>query len=76
MVYDGVEKLKSGGMTDLPSHVGLQTKEALQARWARFGLYATMGLLHVPHEKSMNAVFPEVKTMTIEEIVGAWKGKD
>jgi hypothetical protein len=78
VTYDSVEKLELGEMTELPAHTSmypLMGKTALQARFARFGLYTVKGMLHMPEERSLNRMFPEIRTKTIGEIVGAWKGK-
>jgi hypothetical protein len=29
----------------------------------------------MPEEKSLNQVFPEIKTMKVEEVIASWKGK-
>jgi hypothetical protein len=74
-----VEKLERGEMTELPSHRSLYPfmggKSAVQKRFATFGLYAAKGLLRPADEGNLNKVFPHIKTKTVAEIVGYWKGK-
>ncbi|KAK0717531.1 hypothetical protein B0T26DRAFT_645680 [Lasiosphaeria miniovina] len=40
-----------------------------------FSLYLVQGLMDVAEDKSWNKQFPDLKTTSVEEIVGAWKGK-
>ncbi|KAI9839153.1 MAG: hypothetical protein M1819_003146 [Sarea resinae] len=78
VTYDSVEKLERGEMTELPFHPSWYPripKPALQRRYATFGLLTIQGLTHLPEEKSLNKVFPQIQTKTVEEMVGAWKGK-
>ncbi|KAB5528051.1 hypothetical protein GE09DRAFT_1042248 [Coniochaeta sp. 2T2.1] len=78
VTHDSVEMLEQGKMTELPSHRKLYPivgKEALQKRISTFGLYTVKGLLHLPKEGSLNSLFLHIKTMTVPEIVGFWKGK-
>jgi hypothetical protein len=78
VTYDSVEKLEKGEMTELPSHAlaySYVPKPVLQAKFALFGLYYISGLFHLPEERSLNKVFPQIKTKTVEEVVSAWKGK-
>ena len=75
---DSVDKLEKGEMTELPSHASAYSripKPLLQARFALFGLYCVNGLFHLPEERSLNEVFPQIKTKTVEEVIGVWKGK-
>jgi hypothetical protein len=49
-------------------------KPALQRRYAMFGRYVVNGLMPLPEEKSLNKMFPQIKTKTVEEEVSDWKG--
>lgn len=78
MTYDDVEKLEKGEMTELPFHRTIYEripKPALQKRYASFGLYTVKGLMNLPKEKCLNKMFPKIKTTTVKDVVGAWKGK-
>ena len=78
MTYDSVEKLKGGEMTELPAHhlaYSYIPKSALQAVFSQFGLYIVRGLFHLPEQKSLDKVFPEIKTKTVKEVINSWKGK-
>lgn len=77
VAYDDVEKLKRGEITEMASHslsYGYFPKPILQATYAKFGLYVLAGLFHMPEERSLNKEFPDMKTTTVKEIIGAWKG--
>ena len=50
-------------------------KPFLTALLSKFGLWSVKGLMYVPKEGSLNEKFPEIKTTTVKDIVGAWKGK-
>ncbi|PNP53746.1 hypothetical protein THARTR1_05870 [Trichoderma harzianum] len=78
VTYDSVEKLEKGEVSELPSNAAeykYLPKHVLQAYFSKFGQYIIAGLFDIPAEKSLNKVFPEVKTTTVEEVLGLWKGK-
>ena len=50
-------------------------KQVMGALLSRFGLWTVAGLMHVPKYGSLNERFPEIKTITVSEVIGAWKGK-
>jgi len=78
ITYDSVEKLQRGEITELPSHKYLYEyfpKPMLGALLSKFGLWTVNGLMQVPKEGSLNEQFPEIKTTTVREMLGAWKGK-
>ena len=78
MGYDSVEKLKRGGITELPSHplsYSYFPKPILQSVFAKFGLYVVGGLFEMPEERSLNRQFPGMKTTKVSDIINAWKGK-
>ena len=78
IAYDSLEKLQSGEITELPSHVSAYSfvpKSVLHGIQSKFGLYVAHGMFDVPEEGSLNQLFPEIKTTTVEEIIGHWEGK-
>ncbi|KAJ4315043.1 hypothetical protein N0V94_006155 [Neodidymelliopsis sp. IMI 364377] len=78
VTYDSVEKLRSGQITELPSHKPTYEffpKEMLVDLLAKFGLWIVYGIMYRPKTGSLNEKFPEIKTTTAKEIIGAWKGK-
>jgi hypothetical protein len=40
-----------------------------------FGLWVATNVMDVPKEGSLNKMFPDIATTSVEEVVGAWKGK-
>jgi hypothetical protein len=69
--------LEKSEITELPFHPSMYPcipKPALQRRYTMFGLYIVNGLRHLPGEKSLKKMFPQIKTKTVEEVVSAWKG--
>lgn len=78
VTYDDVEKLERGEVTELPSHAMAYEffpKPLLQQYFSKFGLYIMAGLFDMPTDKSLNSIFPEVKTTTVKEVLDIWKGK-
>ncbi|KAJ4300051.1 hypothetical protein N0V90_005300 [Kalmusia sp. IMI 367209] len=78
IAYDSVEKLRSGKITELPSHASAYAfvpKSVLYGIQSKFGLYVAYGMFDFPEEGSLNQRFPEIKTTTVEEIISHWKDK-
>ncbi|PVH81493.1 NAD(P)-binding protein [Cadophora sp. DSE1049] len=77
--YDDLEKLKTSQVTELPSHVPVYPffpKEKLQHVFAVFGQWVAAGFFDLPVENSLNAKFPDIKTLTVKEMLDqTWKGK-
>ncbi|VUC36364.1 unnamed protein product [Clonostachys rosea] len=76
VAYDPVEKLERGEMTELPIHQASYKrfpKPALQRRFSLFGLYHVRGMCYMPPEKSLNRLFPHIKTHTVAELMAPWK---
>ncbi|CAH0023676.1 unnamed protein product [Clonostachys rhizophaga] len=76
VAYDPIEKLERGEMTELPIHQASYKrfpKPALQRRFSLFGLYHVYGICYMPHEKSLNKIFPHIKTHTVAELMAPWK---
>ncbi|KAJ4341946.1 hypothetical protein N0V95_007071 [Ascochyta clinopodiicola] len=77
VTYDPVEKLRRGEITELPSHPHLYNyfpKPILVELLSKFGLWAVAGIMFQPREGSLNEKFPDIKTTSVKEIIGAWKG--
>ncbi|KAJ4986501.1 hypothetical protein SVAN01_08063 [Stagonosporopsis vannaccii] len=77
VTYDPVEKLHKGEVTELPSHKYMYDyipKPMLAGMLSKFGLWAVYGIVHSSPEGSLNEKFPEIKTTTVKEVIGAWKG--
>jgi hypothetical protein len=78
VTFDSEEKLARNEITELPSHPYLYPyipKPLLVGLLAKFGLWAVKGVMVVPHEGSLNERFPEVQTKSVQDVVGAWKGR-
>jgi hypothetical protein len=78
IVYDSVEKLRSGDITELPAHTSAYSfipKSLLYGIQSKFGLYVAYGMFDLPEERSLNQQFPEIKTTTLEDVIGHWKGQ-
>lgn len=78
VTFDDVEKLEKGEVTELPSHTtvyGFFPKSLLQDYFSKFSLYIIAGLFDIPADKSLNKLFPEVKTTTVKDVLDLWKGK-
>jgi hypothetical protein len=76
--FDPLEKLARDEITEMPSHPYLYPyfpKPLLVGLLAKFGQWAVTGNMVVPHKGSLNEKFPEVKTKSVKDVVGAWKGK-
>ncbi|KZL77926.1 isoflavone reductase like protein p3 [Colletotrichum incanum] len=79
VIKDSLEDLKAGRITELPSHPPLYPffpKSHLQNLFASFGRLFEEGYFDMKPTKSLNDVFPEIKTKTIRDgLLEAWKGK-
>ena len=70
--YDSVEKLRRGEITELPSHKSAYSfvpKSVLQAIQSKFGLYVAYGMFDFPEKGSLNQLFPDIKTTTVEQVI-------
>lgn len=47
----------------------------VKALLSKFGLWTVAGVMRIPQEGSLNKRFPEIKTTTVREVIGVWKGK-
>jgi len=54
------------------AYIPLATLRVLQTM---FGLYVVYGIFTVPEDQALNKKFPEIETMSVDEVLGLWKGK-
>jgi len=73
---DSVEKLRLGQTTELPSQVPLYQyipKSLVQGLTSVFGLWLEQGEFDLKPEKFLNETFPDIKPMTMKEMLDkAW----
>ncbi|KAF9634762.1 putative nmra-like family protein [Lasiodiplodia theobromae] len=79
VTYDSLDLLRSGKVTELPSHLSLYVhmpKEEIQSIFAVFGIWFHEGLFNLQPKKRLNDVFPHIKAYTVRELLElAWKGR-
>ncbi|KAK0639201.1 hypothetical protein B0T16DRAFT_422617 [Cercophora newfieldiana] len=77
VAYDSVEKMKMGQTTELPGQIPMYQfipKEFLQGLAATFGLMFEEGALDLHTDKWLNDTFPEIKPMSVKEMLDkAWR---
>lgn len=76
VTHDAAEQLREGRITELPSHPYLYPyfpKPLLEGLLSKFGLWAIHGIMNFSLEGSLNERFPEIKTTSVKEMIGAWK---
>ncbi|KAF4984069.1 hypothetical protein FDECE_17167 [Fusarium decemcellulare] len=76
--YDDSEKLRDFRITELPSHIPYYPffpKEQMQRTFAVFGLCFIAGKVDIPEEKSLNAMFPEISTLKVADMLQKCWGK-
>ncbi|KAH6972894.1 hypothetical protein BKA56DRAFT_492850 [Ilyonectria sp. MPI-CAGE-AT-0026] len=76
--YDSVEFLRTGKVTELPSHPPLyahMTKEQIQSIFSVFGIWFEQGMFELkPPKGTLNEVFPDIKAWTVKELLElGWK---
>lgn len=78
-MYDSVDKLKSGEITELPGQVAAYSyfpKVWVQSLFSVFGYWVTEGVFDLPEEKALNNKFPHIKVTTVKEMLDqSWKQK-
>jgi hypothetical protein len=78
VTYDPIEKLEKGEVTVLEQPAGSMELpgKVLRHFWTEFGIMAHKGLMDVTTEGLRNSEFPEIKPMTVREVVtAAWGSK-
>ncbi|PSN61510.1 NAD(P)-binding protein [Corynespora cassiicola Philippines] len=77
VAHDSLETLKSGKITELPAHQHLYAffpKEVLQGLLASFGVMFAEGVFDLKPSRTLNDIFPDVKSRGVAELVNqAWK---
>lgn len=74
---DSEEQLREGKITELPSHPYLYPyfpKPLLEGLLSKFGLWAIHDIMNFSLEGSLNEKFPDIKTTSVKEVIGAWNG--
>lgn len=76
--YDSEEKLSQFQITELPNHKAVYPffpKEHLQFLFAALERLMVMGDFDLPIEKALNKRFPDIKMLTVAEMLEeTWKG--
>lgn len=70
--HDSVDKLKTGEITELPSHPMFYPffpKQMLQGMFAAFGIMFETGVFNFEPSTTLNKEFPDIKVKTVKEIV-------
>ncbi|KXH30961.1 hypothetical protein CSAL01_07590 [Colletotrichum salicis] len=70
VTHDEIDFLKSGKITELPSHPSLYSvmpKDQLQTLFATFGIWFEEGLYHLQPKMTHNQLFPRIKARTVKE---------
>ncbi|KAF5227773.1 hypothetical protein FANTH_14679 [Fusarium anthophilum] len=77
VVHDSLEKLDQGEVTELPGHRDLYQilpKEICKSLLSTFGFWFADGSFNLQPEVSLNDIFPEIKTLTVREMIEeAWR---
>ncbi|KAE8312106.1 NAD(P)-binding protein [Aspergillus transmontanensis] len=77
VTYDDEEKLKTFQVTELPSHPAVYPffpKEELQHVLAVLGQCVEAGAFNLPDEVTLNKQFPDIKPLSMNELLqAAWK---
>jgi hypothetical protein len=77
VVYDDLDKLKGGEVTELPSQTWFYSvlpREVAQAICSAFGIWVDRGDLDLDEDISLNKKLPELKTIKLKELLEkAWK---
>lgn len=77
VTYDSLDLLRSGKVTELPSHPYAYQyipKEALQSMLATFGILFEEGQFDFKPKQTLNELFPEIKPISAKEMLEiGWK---
>jgi len=80
VVYDDLESLKRGEVTELPSQKSLYSvipREFVQAITSKFGIWVDRGDMDFHEDTSLNQKLPELKTIKLKELLEkAWKKQE
>ena len=78
VTYDSVEQLQQGKITELPGHANLYaafSKEGAQQFLGALGSFYVNGIFDLPTDKTLNSKLPQIKVMTLDDVLELWKGK-
>lgn len=77
MTYDPIEKLEKGVGTVLEQPKGAieLPEDAMRHLWSEFGIMAVKGLMDITTEGLRNSEFPQIKSVTVREVVETAWGK-
>lgn len=78
VTYDAIEKLEKGEGTVLEQPDGAieMPEDALRHMWSEFGIMAVKGLMDVTEDGLRNDEFPDIKPITVREVIEtAWGQK-
>lgn len=74
MVYDSADNLAAGNITELPSHEKEFAAAPFPAAFARqllaiLGHWVVEGRFDIPVDESLNKAFPEIKTLSVRDVL-------
>ncbi len=77
-MYDPIERLQKGEVTELPSHqqdfkVSAFPESFQRGLYAFLSLFVVNGLFDIPIEKSLNKVFSAIQPMKVKEMLSLRK---
>jgi hypothetical protein len=75
VVYDDVDKLDRGEITELPSHLleyDYIPKPFLQNMYAQFSKHIIEGCFNLPDEGALQHLVPDVKPKGVREVLSVW----
>lgn len=75
--HDSAEKLKTGQITELPSHPMFYPffpKQMLQGMFSAFGIMFETGVFNLKPSHTLNEEFQSIKPKTVKEIVSEFYG--
>jgi hypothetical protein len=79
VTYDSLEKLEKNEVTLLqdsdPDAYTFIPKEVVRMMISNFGVYVATGVFDMPDDKILNRLFPDIKPMSVRDMVSVWKGK-
>lgn len=77
MTYDPVEKLEKaeGTVLEQPKGAIELPDDAMRHLWSEFGIMAVKGLMDITTEGLRNDEFPQIKPVTVREVVEAAWGR-
>ncbi|KAH6615379.1 hypothetical protein C7974DRAFT_443656 [Boeremia exigua] len=78
VTHDSLEFLSTGKVTELPCHSAIypvMPKEDAQGLMSLFGRFFHDGLFNLSPEKTLNQIFPDIKVLTVRDVLErGWGG--